>query len=827
MKSFNAKTTFSFLVLWFFAAPLQAQFPATMEFIFLIDVSGSMEWSLDGTNVSVFGGPQIGPGNPGSPGNPPYPPAAGSSWQRLWYVRQCLPVLGDIVENIPPVPTSTKRFAVGIFPGATFPASATPVLLQGTGGAFISANLRAWNQCEFNNILGSGPLVATAACPGSPPNQITSRWNGTPIGDALQLADTQWPGALPANTGRILFLLTDGSDHGSVMNPYTVAANLKGTKSVKIAALGIGQSGVSETDYTLLTTITTDTDCKGGPITSLESFNSDALLPKNLTNTLVTTFFNALCYSTVSDPVFTMRRGTVKTFNVEVTNYDEQLYFITSWHEPVDSNKVVFTLQTPNLTITPQNAASLGGVTFIDRSAYMMYVINPNFLQANLGTWRLIIDGANLPPETEQLTDYFVGGPSALKIDIDRLSSHGIIFTGDSLRYVFRAIAGETILKNVNMKVEIAKPSMAPGNWYAAHKLSAAELKYVKSIKFPGEASDTYKKSYYLRQFKKIAPPSLQTDRLKLFDDGEHTDNGKNDGTFGNALKNISRPGLYRSRLLVDGKTPTGQAFTREHLQNLLVEPKIDSTWGASRLDIGFLSQNDSTKTFEIKFTPRDRFGNFFIPGQAQHVKIEVSGKRELIGELDDDLQGSYTQIVIVPRAGPRPIVTVSYKETRFPLRPLVDETMVYTLAVKPYIGNLYFAKKIPIRDALTYGVQLATHLTSRLGLEARIGLTPTEDSLGTHGVIMQADGDLAFDLASRGAVVPYLSVGGGWVSFKKFSSTHSGGSINVGGGIKLRSSNHLAFTVAAKDYILFNAFGTGTSHNLFVTAGVSVVLAK
>ncbi len=817
MKSLNRKMAWTVFLFLIVASSSQAQFPNNMDFIFLIDVSGSMEWSLDGTNVSVFGGPQIGPGNPFSPGDSPFPPTVGSSWQRLWYAQKSLPVLGDIVENIPAA--ANKRFAFGIFPGAQAPNPSNPILLAGSGGGFGSIGLRPWNQCEFNNILGAG--TGAGCLTGT--NLVTSRWNGTPIGDALQLANTEWSGALPANTGRVLFLLTDGSDHGSVMNPSTAAANLTGAaKGVKIASLGIGQNGVSETDYALLISIST----------SVQAFDFDTFaagLAKTMVNNLIATFFSTLAYPVVSDPIFTMRRGTVKTFDVEVTNYDEQLYFITAWHEPVDSSKdkVIFTLQTPNLTITPQNAASLGGVSFIERDAYMMYVINPNFLQANVGTWKLIIDGANLRPETEQLTDYLVGGPSALKIDIDRLSSHGIIFTGDSLRYVFRTIAGETILKNVNMKVEIVRPSIPPGNWFAEYKLSAAERKFVKSINFSGEASDTYKKSYYLRTYKKIAPPAFQTDTLGLFDDGEHTDNGKNDGTFGNSLKNISRPGLYRSRLLVDGKTSTSQVFTREYLQTHLVEPRIDSTWGASKLDIGLLSQNDSTKTYEIKFTPRDRFGNFLVPGQAPNIKIEVSGKRNLVGELDDDLQGSYTQIVIVPRAAPRPQVAVSYKGVQFPPRPLTEETKVHKLAVQLYAGNFYFAKKLPIRDALTYGVQLSTRLTTRVGLEARSGFTPTEDTLGKHGIVIHADGNLTFDLAPRRTVVPYLSAGGGWASFKKFSSTHDGGSINWGGGIKFNSSNRLTFTMTAKDYVLFDAFGTGKSHNLFVAAGMTLVFAK
>ena len=152
---------------------------------------------------------------------------------------------------------------------------------------------------------------------------------------------------------------------------------------------------------------------------------------------------------------------------------------------------------------------------------------------------------------------------------------------------------------------------------------------------------------------------------------------------------------------------------------------------------------------------------------------------------------------------------------------------MCYQFAVKPYVGDFYLANKLNIRDALTYGTRLTTCLSPKVGMEIATGLTPTEDTLGKSGIIIQTDGNLTFDLSASPSVMPYFTVGGGWVNFKNFSLSHNGGSINFGSGIKFMSSNRVIFAVEAKDYIMFNAFGKGKSHNLSATVGLTYGLVK
>ncbi len=811
MKTINLRNVIISILLFLSTLSLRAQeFPEHLEFIFLVDVSGSMEFSLNGLNVSTFDGSQQGPGFLGSPGDHPHPetPAAhteydpNASWQRLWYIRNVLPILGDIIENIPIVGTGTdpdatvldRKYGFGIFPGNSELFSW--LTTNGSGD-----NLVAWSQEQYNNIVNT---------------LLTPRWNGTPIGTALNAANSEWP-ALSRNLGRILYLLTDGSLHGGDPIPFTSPPSY-----FKILSFGLGERGVYETNFTDLELFS---HYFGQLNTHKEISPTNEV--KNFTTNQVDGFFGLLDYPIVSDPAFVMTSDSLKKFKIEVTEFDKQLYFITSWHEPKDSNKVVFTLETPHRTITPDDAAGLIDVVYSEGSTYLMYVINPTFLKDHLGTWQLKIDGSSLLPGEEQITDYLVGGPSSLKAEATANTSGTLVFTGDSLIYTFKVRTEEDILKDVEMEIKITTPSIAPGNWFAENKLSEFEMKELDNIQFPGFATKAFKKSYYIRKFKQVKAPVPVTSSIKLKDDGKHGDGDALDGIYGAVLTNISHPGLYRSRLLVEGKTLNGQDFTRELRQTHIVEPKISGDWKHSEFKANLLKVSEGTKVYQIKFIPKDPFGNYLMPGQAKDINIEIVGKGGLLGKLEDDLQGGYIQKVWTPDDVSAPVVITSYKDIRFPARSIEDGFECIKLELAPFVSNFYLDDKLNINDALTYGLKLRTCISPTVDLEAEIGITPTKDTLDIEGHIIKVNGNILFKLATSGAFKPYISVGGGFFSFNDFSKEYTGGSVNFAGGVRIRPSKQFSFIVEGKDHILFDAFGTGTTHNFQATVGLMFVLIK
>lgn len=809
MKATYSKPILSVVFLLISSVALYAQFPPNLDLdiIILVDVSGSMEFSLNGRNTSY--GAANGPGDPSNPGDHPYPPdldeppvGAASSWQRLWYVRQSLPVLGDIIENIPP--RVDIRFAFGIFPGQAAPGSLDPVLLARTGGTSPNIHLRDWSQCEFENILGISPSTPSTTCPVPTGNQVTSRWNGTPIGSALWLALNEWaatPPTDPANTDSLIFLLTDGSLHGGASVP--AAADLV---NVEIASLGIGQAGVHEVDYSLLLSLSSH----------VRRFEFPTQDEKTLTNSLVGLIFGALGYSTVSDPIFIITAGEVKTFDVQVTKYDKQLHFITTWHEPRDSNKVGFTLQTPSITLTPQNAQTVNGVSYFEGTTYKMYIVESSFLLQNQGSWTLTIDGAPLAPGTKQRTDYLVGGPSSLRVELVEDSPNRIVLTGDKLNYGFRIVANDTVLKDLDTWIKISTPSIAPGNWFAKHKLSPSEIAYVKNLKFPGYVSDTFKKSYYLQNVRGIALPQIKSEIFELSDD--------RNGVYRIGFEHISFPGLYSSRLLASGDMATGQRFTREFAQTKLVIPKIEANWQKSRLDMELASQTATTKTYEIVYTPKDQFGNFMIPGEAENIKIDVSGEETETDSLIDNLDGTYTQIATVPKVAPRPNVIVSYKALQYPRQPLFDNSLLSSGAFVAKIGNLYLSDQLDIRDALSYRIGLLRNINPRIGIETELGITPSTDSSGSDGVFIQAGAGITFDLATERSVIPYLIAGAGWYTFENFASDDNGGYFNFGSGMRFGLSDRFIFRIEAKDFIISR---DGMKHSVLFNTGVSFNFAE
>jgi hypothetical protein len=614
-----------------FPAAVQSDMPKTMDFIFLIDVSGSMEFSFDGD----------------------YP--VDPSEQRISYIRESLEALGPIIQTIsiadPGSPfenVNAVRFAFAIFPGDPPDSPVEVSWLNGT-----ATSLDAWSQAEYDNTRGS----------------LSPRWAGTPIISALNAAYHLWgpwdPGAdPPSDLGKVIFLLTDGKRYGG--DPEL---DFKpDDENIKIGAILIGSEwDLAETDLPFLNSL--------GPLlsdgTRLTATVFDIIDDvQTVTGDHVKNLFGVLEWANLVDPTFIMTRESKETFDVEVTEYDQYLFFITSWHEPRDTNKVAFTIEAPGATLTPESLSD--GVKYSEGSTYQMYSVAPGFLAAHLGTWKLVIDGSTLPPQTRQITSYLVGGPSELQINQDSPLKVKRLFTGDSLLLAFHVSARGAVVPNAKMKVEIKMPAESAGNWFARNTLTKEELQRVRNRQFPGHVEDSSKKSHYLRFTKQVKGPDRTVETLELFDDGTHGDQTSGDGIFSNSLRNIKTPGLYSVQLLVEGETPGGSRFTRELTQNFLVEPKIEANWTASSLDVRLVTKTKAGALYQLTFTPRDRFGNYLEPGHGDDITINLSPGVRPEGELEDDLQGSYIQRVEVDADAEDPTVHVVFEDKRFTPRPLL-----------------------------------------------------------------------------------------------------------------------------------------------------------
>ncbi len=778
---------FTLLFLFILPSLLYADFPANVDFIFLIDVSGSMEFSLDGTTTNA--------GHP-VPDDAPLP-AGQDSWERIYYVKESLPIIGVLIDEILMAPAGSvenRRYAIAIFPGSASPASPDPITLMGIGET--SSDLRDWNKPAFDDIID---------------NQLTTRWNGTPINRALHTAVNLWTGT-PASNGKVLFLLTDGKEYDSAS---------PGTPTLTGINLGVIQMGTGpETDLPFLQTIP--------GVAHLRSYILDAQNLETLTKEFVEAFFDGSFftdpgeeYVVDEDPTFIMTNESIKTFEIDVTEYDKQLYFITSWHEPKNENKVTFFLKTSGNTLTPEIVKTIDDVSYREGSTFAMYIINPGYLEQNQGKWQGIIDGRTLAPETEQVTDYIVGGPSRLLVRPYQNTSPGIKFTGDSLIYTFNILIGDTVLKNLDTELELSRPATPLGNWFAYNKLTQVELDCVRNLKFSGTVSDAFKKYFYLKNSKAINLPTQVTDTLKLSDDGKHNDKEENDGIYGVVLENVSQPGIYESRLLAQGKTPKDQNFTREFTQTHVVEPHIEGQWDFSELEIIEGKLSEKYRTYKIIFTPKDRFGNYLIPGQRKHINIQISGEHEFITKLEDDLQGSYISNILILQDNANPVITISYKDIQFPPHPLIDRPKCFALAVMPYAGQFYIDDNLNIKDSFIYGLKFRTCLCSGFELEVAFGTVSTEDSLGIDGKIFDASAALLWKLPELGFITPYVSSGGGWLKFQDFSSEDNGKFIHVGAGIDIRVSKNIAFNIEAKNQVAFDLFANNRTQNLKITAGI------
>ncbi len=178
-----------------------------------------------------------------------------------------------------------------------------------------------------------------------------------------------------------------------------------------------------------------------------------------------------------------------------------------------------------------------------------------------------------------------------------------------------------------------------------------------------------------------------------------------------------------------------------------------------------------------------------------------------------------------IPKDAENPVVTVSIKDVQFPPRPIIEENKCFVLTVMPFAGIFYPDNKLSIDDAFIYGLKIGTCLSTRMELEAEIAFATAEDALGVKGNIFEFGSSFLFNFRAEGTVIPYIAVGGGWLRFQDFSSDDKSIFLNTGGGIRVKPSDHLAFTVEAKDNIAFKLFGKENTHNVQFSVGISWTL--
>jgi hypothetical protein len=199
-----------------------------------------------------------------------------------------------------------------------------------------------------------------------------------------------------------------------------------------------------------------------------------------------------------------------------------------------------------------------------------------------------------------------------------------------------------------DVQVRIAPPGMSLGKWYAENAVSAGELAEIPAKIGQEILPDVLRKARFLADGRKAARPERpEPSKLRLFDDGTHGDQAANDGVYTNVWNDTKKEGSYAFHFQAAGKA--GDClFHREARRDLYLRVRCAPASLAEVRVEKLPSYASGIDRLRVTATPKDTLGNPLGPRRAKRVTIRPQWGRA-VGEIQDNLDGGYSQLVETP----------------------------------------------------------------------------------------------------------------------------------------------------------------------------------
>ncbi len=742
--------------------------------VLLQDVSGSMGWAIDGT-----------------PGVPP-------NQQRLGFAQEASKQFLDLMQLAPPDP-GIVNIGIAKFGGA---ASEVFGLEVDTASNILTA------KAEIDNLTAGG---------------------GTPLVAGVETAENM----LNTQTCRAVVLLSDG--YHNVPSRATVGdspiTNLLASLDANTRIFSVAFGNTVEVDIPLLKELANETRPSGLALDSqffdattsaASAGNATAWSPPTALATVYNKIIgDVLGLQAAVDPFGRIAAGEAQSFPVQVTEHDRQVTFHVSWATPQHQLLSFRVFDSSGNQIPPPGSEFYPGVKIVHGASYQIMAVQKEALRVpgRIGPdpWRLeIINHSKRSKETEPFM-YSVLMDSGLKLHagLDR-AGHVV---GDTVTLTAELREGRRpILGLTDVTVTVTAPEDGRGNWLSTHAVSPQQLKQIPAQKGAEALAPVVRKGLYLTDIAKVPFPSQKGPRtLRLFDDGSHGDATGADGIYTNRFSDTRKEGTYSFYFQAKGPTHNGNNFRREHqIQAYL---SVQPTPETIEINVVRLASDDD-KRFDVRVTPKDPHGNFLGPGYSGLITVAVTGGRDS-GPLRDNLDGSYTQTVIVPLSTDEQdvqvTVTVGEASTDFGLDEKLDGKLSKPLKslhagiVRPF-GDLD-----DITDAgPTVNLDLLYPLNRNLAWDLRLGFSNFDGSDGHSDInLLTVGANLKYTFNPTSPMRVFVNGGGGLYAFDPGDVE---GGLNVGIGLNIPLSGRYSFeatynyhkAVTASDSLHFDQFQLG-----------------
>ncbi len=608
----------------------------------------------------------------------------------------------------------------------------------------------------------------------------------TPLLAGLSTAN----GMFGDQTCKAIVLLSDGYHNdpsvvsSAMDSEYTSVRSQLLATDTKVFAVAFGDP--SEVPFDILNNLATDTGGRFADATD-EEFDLEGAYK---------TFLQDLTGLEIGmDPVTQIGPGETQSFPIQVVEHDRKVTFYVSWATPQPRLLTFRVFDSNGNEIPAPNVEFPQGVKIVNGTSYRIMTVASEALRVpgRIGSepWRLeVISNSQRPNEAESF-QYSVLMDSGLKMQAGITGTGHVV--GDRLTLTTELREGRRpILGLTEVTVTVTAPEDGRGNWLSINDVTAQQLAQIPVQQGDETFAPVVRKGRYLTDIAKVPFPSQKGPQVvRLFDDGTHGDVAAYDGTYTNRFANTRKEGTYSFYFQAKGPTQNGNFFTRERqVQTYLsVKPTSKTIEMEAVRVVGADDQR-----FDVVVTPKDPYGNFLGPGHLGLVTVVADGGTPM-GVLRDNLNGSYTQTIVVPPGtDPQDVpVTATVREAQ-KTKSLAELLDGANFAVSLHAGLVHpYGALNTIADVgPTVTLDFLYRFTAHWGVDLRLGFSNFDGSAGHSDTNLYTVGtNLKYTLNPTSPVRIFLNGGGGLYVFDP-GDVEAG--VNIGLGLNIPINRRFSF---------------------------------
>ena len=671
---------------------------AQVEVVMVLDISGSMAYTPDGSAVAVA--------------------ESDARWGKLKVAaKQFLDLLADFGGGM-------GRVAIILFPDlavADTPRIGSSKVLQ--AAIAIPADTSAlqtlldvqgpqaghgWTPIGHGIGNGMGTTAGSFGQFQGAPNNAFNRRVMVVMSDGGHNADPPHP--------NIFYGAGPTSFTGKLVRPYTVAYGDPGAISWP-------------PDHALMQTI--------GAEDTGEYFDAGADdLGMDLLKNFRAALTQGLALDPTSDPSGVLTAGAPEVRrHIAILPYDTKVSFVVSWGT-FDEERIGVQLITPNCElITPAVAKADPHIAYHAHERYAIYTVDSNYLantaapqDPRYGDWTLIITAGSLEGSDRETYEYEVITESRLRmrLDFDRAR----YYAGDTIGISARLTLDGAPITGATVTLRLEAPGQFIDNWLAGVVVTAQEYEKASTELAGADVTPLAIKAHAIKQIKGLDYAVIRRPRTIAMTDPDGT------GVYSATISSSSVPGAYKFHVTAIGQTDEGIAFRREKQANQYLDVRPDPLFTLVDIVYALIEDDDErVHVADVRVWPRDRFGNVkLIQGDLENrLAIAVQGA-EFSGPLVNNLDASYSRpIRYLP--GSRPTISVAVE----------GEDVVKSTPIAP-VADLVYASRVV---EFTVGGEAAPGANQHRDPTAALGDITAKGAddfvaLGGLGALAVAPGDVA-----------------------------------------------------------------------------------